>query len=333
MPRSHLPLVRLSLVQPFLSELERRAVPLTPVLEEFDLDPEVVATSDMFVPALTMYRLVEALAAAAGDPYLGVHVGRHLDVSTWPALIGAARHAGTLGDFLLRFAAGARDQASSVEMRLNTDGTNATFCAHRVLDPVVAPAQIDGFYVGVFTTLLQRCAGELWAPGSVLIRVCDLSAIPSCLRTLLLTEGDRLGPSIRFPQEWLLLASDFGADRGPAGCDAKYSGPPTTLEASVRQALLPHIHREDLKVEEAAMLCGYARRALGRKLRERGTTLAKLIAELRKERAREMLAETDLPVSEVGNAVGFADPTVFSRSFRNWTGESPRDYRRRHLKR
>jgi AraC-like DNA-binding protein len=48
----------------------------------------------------------------------------------------------------------------------------------------------------------------------------------------------------------------------------------------------------------------------------------------RMERAMAMLRTTDLPVTEVALAVGFASLGTFSRTFRDVVGESPSTYRR-----
>ncbi|MBT2129869.1 helix-turn-helix domain-containing protein [Aliiroseovarius lamellibrachiae] len=44
--------------------------------------------------------------------------------------------------------------------------------------------------------------------------------------------------------------------------------------------------------------------------------------------ARRNLAFSNLPISQVGYALGFADPSYFSRVFTRATGMSPRDFRR-----
>jgi AraC-like DNA-binding protein len=53
------------------------------------------------------------------------------------------------------------------------------------------------------------------------------------------------------------------------------------------------------------------------------------LARWRAERAAGMLAATDEPVATVGAAVGWADPSQFSRRFRAVFGVSPREFRRR----
>jgi AraC family transcriptional regulator len=47
------------------------------------------------------------------------------------------------------------------------------------------------------------------------------------------------------------------------------------------------------------------------------------------EQAKMLLAQPELPVTEIAVALGFADTSTFSATFRKTTGEAPRDYRRR----
>ncbi|MDI4239073.1 AraC family transcriptional regulator [Bradyrhizobium sp. Arg237L] len=47
----------------------------------------------------------------------------------------------------------------------------------------------------------------------------------------------------------------------------------------------------------------------------------------RVERTMELLSRTDLSLSEIALAAGFADQSHFARRFRQYVGMSPRDYR------
>src|SRR3712207_8402351 len=58
-----------------------------------------------------------------------------------------------------------------------------------------------------------------------------------------------------------------------------------------------------------------------------GATPHAYLAALRAARARALLAETDLPVTEVGARVGYMSSSHFARAFRQATGLSPRAYR------
>jgi hypothetical protein len=78
--KTDLPLIRLSLVSPFIDELERRDIDCRIVLAEFDSVKEDIFQGDMFVAAPVMYGLVEKLSAASGDPYFGVRNRRRFAV-------------------------------------------------------------------------------------------------------------------------------------------------------------------------------------------------------------------------------------------------------------
>lgn len=53
------------------------------------------------------------------------------------------------------------------------------------------------------------------------------------------------------------------------------------------------------------------------------------LQQLRFKKAQSLLTESDLAVKTVGMEVGFADPFHFSRSFKEYCGLGPRDYRNR----
>ncbi len=58
-----------------------------------------------------------------------------------------------------------------------------------------------------------------------------------------------------------------------------------------------------------------------------GATPHAYLASLRIERARRLLAETDLPISEVGAQVGYSSQSHFTKIFREATGMTPREFR------
>ena len=59
-----------------------------------------------------------------------------------------------------------------------------------------------------------------------------------------------------------------------------------------------------------------------------GATPHTFVLERRLARARELLTRTDLSLSEVAFAVGFADQSHFTRRFRQMVGVSPEQFRK-----
>jgi AraC-like DNA-binding protein len=57
--------------------------------------------------------------------------------------------------------------------------------------------------------------------------------------------------------------------------------------------------------------------------------LQQLVSQTRFELAKQLLENTELPLSEIASALRYADATVFSRAFRSWSKTSPREWRAR----
>lgn len=80
-------------------------------------------------------------------------------------------------------------------------------------------------------------------------------------------------------------------------------------------------------LEALAAEIGISPRTLIRRLRALGTTYQGLRDQSRRDLAEWYLRHSDLSVERVAERLGYVDTSNFSRSFRRWTGITPRDYR------
>ena len=69
-------------------------------------------------------------------------------------------------------------------------------------------------------------------------------------------------------------------------------------------------------------------RTLARGLRDCGVTYRAVVDRVRFDKAKELLRDTDLRITDVAIAVGFDDSTNFARMFRRIGGLSPLQFRR-----
>jgi AraC-like DNA-binding protein len=69
-------------------------------------------------------------------------------------------------------------------------------------------------------------------------------------------------------------------------------------------------------------------RSLHRHLADEGTSLQKIKTELRHNMACRELAQTDRQIKQIASHVGFQSEASFARAFKQWTGQSPAQYRR-----
>lgn len=97
----------------------------------------------------------------------------------------------------------------------------------------------------------------------------------------------------------------------------------------VRGALHQMVLGGTATADNVALLFGIHERTLRKRLTAEGTSLQQLVGQTRFELAKQLLENTQLPISEIASALHFADAAVFSRAFRNWSRTSPRNWRAR----
>jgi len=78
---------------------------------------------------------------------------------------------------------------------------------------------------------------------------------------------------------------------------------------------------------QVALGLGYSERGLRRKLERTGTTFRQLTDQLRERKARELLAHSARPIHDIAYQLGYDTSSNFARSFKRWTGVSPKAYR------
>jgi AraC-like DNA-binding protein len=328
-----LPLVRLSLIQPFVETLDRRMVDADAVLATSGLARATVLDPDVFVPVVVVHRFLEDAARASEDPYLGVAVGESMELASWPPFASAVSRSTTLMEFLTRLIGAVKSEASSARHTLEIGAEYATYSEKRTSRQDIAPAQNDGFTAAYTLRLLRRATGTGWDATEVWLKVCDPGVIPRGYLGVKVIGGDWMGMSVRFPAEWLLQPLDQRALVTGSTSPTNRLHLPADFLDSLRRMLTLHLDRTDLNVDFVARLVGVSRQSLQRKLKANGTTLSAELTSLKKERATEDLAQSAKPVTEIAASLGFSDPTSFTRAFKSWTGQSPRDYRKRHKSR
>lgn len=96
-----------------------------------------------------------------------------------------------------------------------------------------------------------------------------------------------------------------------------------------RRALIACITRGNVSVEAVAAAVGLHPRTLNRRLAREGTSVFELTKQVRFQIARDLLSNTSLPVTEIAATLLYSDIGAFTRAFRQWSQQSPSDWRLR----
>jgi PAS domain S-box-containing protein len=119
---------------------------------------------------------------------------------------------------------------------------------------------------------------------------------------------------------------------GVAGVMYEISGAAGVTEPFSRiEPALKLIHRDDpgpLATAELAAACNYSESQFNRVFRAiMGSSPRRYVLRHRLETAKDLLARTDLPLSEIAARCGFYDASDFGKRFREQEGLTPRNYR------
>jgi AraC-like DNA-binding protein len=92
-------------------------------------------------------------------------------------------------------------------------------------------------------------------------------------------------------------------------------------------AYLEENWNSNVSLSEAAAELGFSERGLRRQLKRSGTSFRALSDQVRFSRAKEMLLKTKKSVSTVAYELGYDSPSNFARSFKRWSGVTPKAFR------
>jgi AraC-like DNA-binding protein len=150
------------------------------------------------------------------------------------------------------------------------------------------------------------------------------------------------GPNVRFDAEVSGIVFEASwLDHAIAGADPNLrvlvmqalqqtrAGSEMSFADLVRGALHQMVLSGTSSAENVALLFGIHERTLRKRLTAQNTSLHQLVSQTRFELAKQLLENTELPLSEIASALRYADPAVFSRAFRGWAKTSPREWRAR----
>ena len=95
----------------------------------------------------------------------------------------------------------------------------------------------------------------------------------------------------------------------------------------VRAAIWADLSRGHPRLTTVASSLGTKPRTLQRQLGCEGTSFREVVDTIRKDMAAACVGDGSLSISEIAFLLGYADTPSFHRSFKRWTGLTPREYR------
>jgi AraC-like DNA-binding protein len=276
---------------------------------------------------------LERLSAELGDPVLGLAIARASPMGTFGFIDYCTMTSPTLEDAIARVARYVCMLTDRVQIALEVRGGEAT-----IVRTLKADA-LHNRHLSEFTMAIiaERCRDIVGA--AMTFREVSFAHAPAA-------EVERYEAFFGAPVRFGAAKDALTFDAALLGHTLKTADPYVgdmldaharrlTVDANGRDAGLDDLRRKisarlsdgTPTLTELAKATGTSTRTLQRRLLERGTSLRKLVDDVRRETALELLLRPDTEISEVCFVLGFADPAPFYRAFRRWTGTTPQKYR------
>ena len=313
--------------------LEQRGFSIEQLISGTSLDTQVFQRHERISP-LQYHKIVENALQLTNDPLLGLAHGQQLNISSHGFLGFAAMAADDLGQALSLAIRYARTRTLLADIRFHKEDDSAVVQINRLAAMPTTFSFVAENIISSFITIARFLASS----NEELPAVVKLSYSPATDPQ----EYERLlGVPVLFDQpynqvcfpEYLLdvpVSTANATARGLAESECEK----LLAQMDQGQDLVTRIRQHIEKLHAFPTLPVMAKainsspRTINRQLAQLNTTYQHILDEARREKAIDLLTNTDTNIEQIATQLGYNDPSNFGRAFRRWMKQSPRAFRK-----
>lgn len=317
-----------------LLQLKRAGLSTEALLSRAGIDADEVEADAVSLDVGRVQRMIATAVEASGRPWLGLEFGAGVPVLGHGPLGLAAAASARLREALDLIARFLQLRAPLIQLHLSavSGGVWAEFRAHEQLQP-----QARLFVLEASLLMLERLLQGLSAGDFAQARIELPWPRPAWARHYPRFFASPVRFEARTARLWLpaaladapcLSADPAALAFARAECERRLADADDGLDAvaALRRRLLACDGNYPDAATVAAEL-GLSLRSFFRLLAQEGVRWRGLLDEARRQRALQLLRETELSVERIAERLGYADASNFSRCLRRWYGRSARELR------
>lgn len=328
------PLARYAALSGYAALSDSLGLDWAPLMRSAGLDPVGLAVQDRWIPAAAVARLLEMSAAASGREDFGLRlaeVRRLANLGPLTLVIREEPDVRSVLQILIRYE---HTYNQAIRIRLSEAEGLATIRMDLELGEPVGARQASELAVGALYRIHRELHGTRWQP----LSVCFCHPAPADISTYLRI----FGCAVRFHCEFagiVLRASDLAAPNTMSDLllrpyahqflDSIARPGDVTMVTRVRELIEVLLPTGRCSVVQVARSLGVDRRTVHRRLADYGETFSSLLNAVRTELAERLVPNPWRSLTEIAEALGFSEPSAFSRWFRGQFGCSPKTWRSR----
>jgi AraC-like DNA-binding protein len=313
---------------PYAALLHSKGVPVRPLLKKANLVHNCLDDPNNLVPSICGGIFRELAAQATGSPNISLEACQHLEVERLDfgqALLMEPTVAAAINTFCRLVAC----ETSNASFELCPQPNGDLWFGERIQTAVNPGEWHVTLYVLSWMLKIARLADPTWSPAKIMIAS---KATPEHFEAI-----EKLGSTARLEQNctgflvpvtMLALPVRRTTAQGQVmDGDFRPSVPAETYAGSIKQLIQSYDTEGWLNIDQLSEVTGTNVRTLQRRLWTEQETWSSLVQQCRAEKAGGLLENTDAPILEIANQVGYKNQGHFSRAFQRWAKLSPREFR------
>lgn len=299
--------------------------------------PEVPASGLGRYPVKQWQQLLNRAADSLNDPRLGLHLGATISPKNLGILGYILLSCGTLGAALERLLHYHRLIYDVNPMKLTEQGQQIEM--HWGEEQGRPGALVDETAIAALHQFCRDICGrpELQANRIDFINSQPADLVPYCEffgcevyfnqpATRVCLPLSALNIPLRASDPALIVLLENLADELLA---ASATNDEAELLQQIRQLIARQLHDKPLTADDVARKLHMSSRNLNRKLIAHGSSFGELLRQAREQLARHYLQDQRLRLAEIAQLLGYSEQSAFNRGFKQWTGHTPLQYRRK----
>lgn len=334
------PRIRITSLKGLPRLLQKRGVDPAEILGTFDLEAADTNRPGFFIS----YPVYAAILSAAADAMKCPHIGlllvqeREHDLSVMGALGVLIRNSPTAGEAFEAMARNYSSHSQGAKYHLEVEGAEARLIREGLIPSLRHDRRLQDLSLADFFKFFRYLCGPEFRCREV---------------SFTYLEPQDVSPY----KAWFQCPLKFGRDRqalifDAASLENPIGTPDSTMESILEGFQAPRVsepdaplRREVLAAIESSLGTGKCSaasvaalfemhpRTLHRQLSDEGTSFSDLLVEKRREMAESYLRETPMALQQISEALGYSNPSIFTRAWKRWTGQSPSEWREANQRR
>lgn len=314
-----------------------RGADLQQLCRESDITPESLETADILMGLEQNCRIMETALRLTGDPFLGLHIGQ----TTSPVVLGMV-------GYLMESSPDLKTALANLEQFVRTvtklydfytearSGEFILYCepipAWNSLSPETASMSVDLAFSGTMH-IVKLLTGKNIYP----IRMSSRYPRPRDTREYVRVL--KIEPLFNQPGNFVVFRLQdvqlpvIGHNpalnalfRELLEKEIAKTREQQSFANEVRRAVLQNFNTTLPQMTDVVGQFHVTPRTMQRKLKVEGTSFQEIAESVKSELAIGLLKNRALTVNEVAYKLGYAEPSVFRRAFKKWTGLNPKSY-------